>query len=356
MVLKLSDFTASCDSVAQATSFAVAALSDGDTLELSGGIIDIFPDKAFKKYYCISNNDRGEKSIAFPIIGKNNITLDGKGAQLVFHGNILPFVIDSCTNVTIKNLSIEYDYPRYAEAEIIEADEKKTVVRFDGKQFNCRVNYGKLTFFGEKGGDEYTAARPLCLEFEKATRAPSAFAPTYFACMEKPKSNGFLARMYRDVTAKELAENVIEFSGELGFVHTVGNYLVYTYCGRAFPGIFVTDSKDVFLENIMLYRTTAMGVICQLSENITLDKVCATVKEDSENMVCVNADATHFVNCRGKITMRDCKFVNMMDDACNVHGIYLKDPKKDGKTLSVRDSDILSRWVSIFSAPETKFL
>jgi hypothetical protein len=35
-----------------------------------------------------------------------------------------------------------------------------------------------------------------------------------------------------------------------------------------------------------------------------------------------NADATHFVNCRGKLTIRNCKLVQTMDDSCNVHGIY----------------------------------
>ena len=36
------------------------------------------------------------------------------------------------------------------------------------------------------------------------------------------------------------------------------------------------------------------------------------------------ADATHFSQCRGKIISRGGLYENMMDDAINIHGVYLK--------------------------------
>jgi hypothetical protein len=36
------------------------------------------------------------------------------------------------------------------------------------------------------------------------------------------------------------------------------------------------------------------------------------------------ADATHFVNCKGNVTIERCLFENQLDDAANVHGIYAK--------------------------------
>lgn len=69
-----------------------------------------------------------------------------------------------------------------------------------------------------------------------------------------------------------------------------------------------------------------MGVICQLSENITLTGVTAVPSEG--RTLSVDADATHFVNCSGTIHMKDCRFESMMDDACNIHGIYMPVVKK----------------------------
>ncbi|MDY6313667.1 MAG: hypothetical protein SPL89_00650 [Clostridia bacterium] len=69
-----------------------------------------------------------------------------------------------------------------------------------------------------------------------------------------------------------------------------------------------------------------MGVICQLSENITLTDVTAVPSEG--RTLSVDADATHFVNCSGTIHMKDYRFESMMDDACSIHGIYMPVVKK----------------------------
>ena len=43
-----------------------------------------------------------------------------------------------------------------------------------------------------------------------------------------------------------------------------------------------------------------------------------------KRIVSPTADATHFVNCRGKIEMEDCLFEQQKDDATNIHGLYAK--------------------------------
>lgn len=329
MIFNLSDFLAACEnSVSSALNFACKALNDGDTLALGGGRIDIYPDGAFRKYYCISNNDKGEKPIAFPLIGKKNITVDGGGAQLIFHGEIMPFAVDACENVTVKNLSVDYACPMYAQALIVESDEKHTVLQFDGKDFFCKVKNGNLCFYSENDSWEKTVESSLCIEFDPQKRAPMPYAPTYFLYTGKEKEHGFLSCMFRDHSAKQLDENLIEICDCPGVVHTAGNYLVMTYIGRDYPGVFVNESKNIRISNLRLYNTVSMGIICQLSENISLEKVTADVREGSGRVLSTDADATHFVNCRGKISITDCKFVSMMDDACNIHGIYLKAPEK----------------------------
>ena len=41
-------------------------------------------------------------------------------------------------------------------------------------------------------------------------------------------------------------------------------------------------------------------------------------------MITTTADATHFCNCRGTVLIEECVFENMLDDATNVHGSYVR--------------------------------
>ena len=302
---------------------AVRQLEEGDTLLLDKGTYHLYPDGAEIKEYYISNNDGGTKPVAFPLIGKKSVTIDGGGSELIFHGHILPFAIDHSENLIVKNLSIDYHHPLYAQAEILESDERHCVLRFDGKEFFCRVDEeGHFGYYSKEDGWEFSALRHnLSLEFSP-DGIPLYNGRPYFAYCGEPCDHGFLSRMFRHVTLEEKEKNVIVMHGENLVVHTPGNYLIMTYSTREYPGIFVTDSHNVTLSDIHLYHTASMGVIAQTTENITLRHIVAEPRQGSGRLLSVAADATHFVNCRGKITMSDCKFVQMMDDACNIHGIY----------------------------------
>lgn len=312
---------------------AVESLQDGDVLYLGGGRLEITPDGAFRKDYCISNNDRGEKPIVFPLLEKKNVVIDGEGADMIFCGDVLPFAIDRSEKITIQNLSIDYRFPQYGQAKIVEADENHTVLELDGAQFFCRVaTDGGLCFYSEDDGWEHPSNQPFCLEFDAKTKAPSDHLPPYFAYAGSETDHGFMRSMFRDVTFRQLGENRIGMYGALGFTHTPGNFLVMMHSDRKFPGIFVNEADDVTVRDVRLYHTLAMGVICQLSRNLTLERVIADVRENAGRLLSLNADATHFVNCRGKIVLHGCRFVKMMDDAGNFHGILLNQVRKIDET------------------------
>ena len=360
---------------------ALSTMNDGDTLSLDGKTLHLYPEGAYRAFYAISNNDAGEKPIAFPLIGRQGITIDGgitiedgiavedgttvengttienggddgdsARARLIFHGRVLPFAIDRSEDITVRNITIDYASPYYAQPKIVEADETHTVLHFDSKECGCRVKDGKFCFYSRVDGWEHVCDNALSLEFSPvssvsdilphkthAKAVPSAVKPPYFPYCGEKKDHGFLGGMFRDVTLIERAPDLIEMRGALEFVHTVGASLVMTHATREFPGVFITDAKNVKLKDVRLTYTSSMGVIAQTSENLYLEHVTAEVDEGSERVLSVNADAVHFVNCRGDIVMQHCKFTNMMDDACNIHGIYgiLRGISGDGRELSV---------------------
>lgn len=304
---------------------ALADLKDGQTLKLGGGSLHFYADGTARHYYCISNNDKGHKQIVFPLLGKRDIIIDGEGAELIFHGEILPFAVDGCEHVTIRNLKVDYASPMYVQAQIVAAGKDYYELQFDQEQFHYRQRDGKIWISNDEDGWEQELRHCLTVEMDAKTQAPAPYKPEYITETESSTDNGFLSDLFHPMSYRDLGNGRLAVHGDAGFDYQVGNYWVGTFhYNRKNPGIFLHQSRDVTLRDIELYHTLAMGVIAQLCENVTLERVNTVPREGSGRLLSVCADSTHFVNCRGTIRVTGCKFTNMLDDAMNVHGIYHK--------------------------------
>ncbi len=349
MTIHLKNYLSLCDGkdVVPAICAALADTHSGDTLCLGGGLLHLYPTHAVRHPYYVSNNDYSVKNIAFDLQGKKNITIDGEGAELMFHGHVTPFVLDNAEYITLKNFRIDYRNPFYIQARITDAGENFTELTFDGDTFACKLKDGKLCFYSPEDGWESLENRVLVTEFDDSGR-PSPYLGPYFTVLGDIEKD-FLAGMYRYFTAEESAPNTIRLTGRIGYTHTIGNWWVCTFGGRHNPGIFLTESKNIMLQDIDLYHTAAMGVIGQCSENITLERVRAMTRPNSGRVLSVSADATHFVNCSGKITLRDCSFTSMLDDAGNFHGIYTIVKKQETEhTLSLTFGHPQQRGIQLY--------
>ncbi len=297
---------------------AVNSVKSGDTLNLGGGELHFYPEFATSAEYFVPNNDGSRKPIAFLIKNLKNITIDGEGAKLVFHGRMSPFIFDNSENITLKNLSIDYAEPMYFEGKITDAGENFVEMEYDDKIFHVDVEEGNLRFYGE--GWENKTYKVLVNEFDPEIKGPAVGTPTYFANVSGIEDKTFMAFLHRYLKASKPAENLLRLEGNIKYTHKVGRYWLCTHNDRKYPGIYVTECKDVTIENVLLTHTLSMGVIASLTENITLKEVSALPGEG--RLLSVDADATHFVNCTGLIHITGCRFESMMDDAVNIHGIY----------------------------------
>lgn len=328
MLIKLNDykhlFIDDDATLALQEALIACARNPGATLKLGGGTLHFYKKFAFEKEYYISNNDYSKKSIIFPLIGMKDITIDGEGAELLFHGTVLPFVIDNSQNITITNLSVDYPHPFFFQAKITAADEHSLELTYDTEEFSAEIRNHEMVFFSKNDGWEMAKDKLLACECEADTKAPSAYISPYFAYFKDADDGSFLSSMYRYVKPEQLAPGKIRFTGELKHKHTVGNMWVCTFSGRENPGIFGNRSKNIQIKNVTLYHTASMGVICQLCENVTMEKLSTVIRPDSGRYLSVNADSTHFVNCTGAIVYESCIFTNMLDDAGNTHGNYTR--------------------------------
>jgi hypothetical protein len=182
-------------------------------------------------------------------------------------------------------------------------------------EYPYTVNNNKLMFVGDQvigkdnGGEPKRITYPFwhLLEFDATRHEPAQTGRDYLNV--------------QNMMVKELKAGVVRiFFPKLN--GTVGNTMVFNATDRLVPAFTISDSKDVDFSGLTIFHAGGVGIIAQRSNNIMVDKV--KVVAPAGRMVSTVADATHFVNCGGKITLQNSVFESMMDDATNIHGIYVK--------------------------------
>ncbi len=296
-----------------------------------------FKGDYIKKEFYPSNNDGSVKSIAFLIENEEDVILDGEGKTFEFSDGVSPFVLNGCKNVVLRNLNIDYIHPQHLEGEVVLVEEGRFLLKpVDG--FDFSVENG---IFKSLTGDKLSLhGRLFCQEFDPVRRAP--YANTGYMYIQCVTAENSYDESETFVTPAYLSANgdCVEFRLKEGYkgrfnVH-LGGRLVIMLKDRQCSGIFINDCQNIRVEDVNIYRSPSMGVICQLSENVFLHNVNVGVKEGRGDVLSSNADATHFVNCSGKIELTDCSFYNMLDDGCNIHGIYGKVEGVEGNSATVR--------------------
>jgi hypothetical protein len=278
---------------------------DGEVIRFEPGEYHFYSGFAFEKYYYISNNRHGLKHIAFPIIGKKNVTIDGTGANFIFHGEIIPFAVEDSEDVTLKNFSIDWVRPFYSQGEVAGVEPDGVTVQIDRNRYPYRVENDRIVFEGE--GWE-SPLKEGVFEVDAETRAPAYL------------SGDSLRLGFPDSLAvREVGSNQILLTDAFPHVPKIGNSLIFRHYLRNCPGIFLKQSKYIQLEDVTLYHAGGMGVIGQFCENVTLSR--CRVSPAAGRIFSVMVDATHFVNCRGDILLEDSLFEGQLDDPSNVHGI-----------------------------------
>lgn len=272
------------------------------------------PDFAPEKYVFTSNNDEGLKRFAFQLSGMSNLEIDGQGSTFMFDGYVCPFLLDSSKQISIKNFSIDYKRTFHSEGIIVAVYKDSLDVSFSA-DYPYMVNNNKLLFTGnqiigkDNAGDPKRVIYPFwhLLEFDAVKREPAPYALDYLNV--------------QNMIVKELKPGVVRiFFPRL--TGKVGNTLVFNATDRMVSAFTVSKSQDLNFTNLTLYHAGGMGIMAQHSKNITLNNV--NIMAAPGRMLSLVADATHFVNCSGQITMQNCKFESQMDDATNIHGIYVK--------------------------------
>lgn len=269
---------------------------------------------AEEAYLFISNNDEGLKRVIFPLVGFEGLTIDGQGSEFIFHGFINPFVVEDSSNIRFQNFSIDFSRPFHSEGIIVDSEGTSTVVEIP-EAYPYQVHNGLLIF---KAGDQ--EEQPLTtvtkgaiygsshiLEFDTEKRETAFMVRDYYF-------KGTVSYPAQALQGRKVRLNIPNLRG------TPGNTLVFGPNHRKHPGFVLTNSHNIHFESVTLHHAGGMGILGQLSRNISINNCKVTPSHG--RMLSTTADATHFVNCTGYIKLTNNVFQNQKDDATNIHGIY----------------------------------
>lgn len=297
------------------------------TIEFAPGVYHFYPSQKIQREYYISNHDQDNpKFVGIALENTQNITIDGKGSQFVFHGVMLPLSILNTQNCTIKNLSIDFENPHIFQIEIVENNGTAGMAFRPAEWVKYRITQDSIF---EAYGEGWTARPNSGIAFEKNTRhivynsSDLSYSTKGIYKLKKDK--------YADKGEILYAPNWKDEKKTL----LPGTIVAMRTWERPTPGVFVSNSKDIILNNIKVHYARGMGLLAQITENITLDGFSVCLKgDDDKRFFTTQADATHFSGCKGKIVSVNGLYEGMMDDAINVHGTYLKVVKRiDDHTL-----------------------
>lgn len=272
------------------------------------GEYHFYPDGAqLKEYFESNTTDFNPKVCAFVFEKVNNLVIDGRGSRLIFHEQIQPFTFDSCNNIVLKNLSIDWEQPLTAQAEILKVTDHFIELGIDEKQYPYRIEDGKM-FFNESRRDRKEWQSTM--EFDRDGRY----------VVPKTGDDGCLGENWYNYEAVATMPGIFRLNNKFMRKPAKGNYLVFRHSTRAHAGIFISDSKNISVQNLNLFHATGLGILAQFSEDLTFDTYRAVPNPAKNRYFGGGDDGLQVSNCKGQITVRNCEFAGLMDDPINVHG------------------------------------
>lgn len=272
------------------------------------GVYNFSSDYATQADYYLSNTDV-ENPRKFSIFIKNmqNIIIDGSGSQFIYAGQTAPFGVDASSDITIKNVDIDWEIPLSAEGYVIKSSKDFVDMKIDKEQFPHYVRDSTLIFKGENWEVDNKVSNQFC-EFDATT--------TKFAYRTGDK---FSSNKSEDMG------DYIRFYGQFDPIPKVGNFGVLRHSKRLNPAMFFNKTLNINIQNVTVHNSGGLGILCQFCDTINVKNVnFRPNREKGRRVLCGHDDGIHLSNNKGEITVEQCSFYGLMDDPINVHGTSLR--------------------------------
>jgi polygalacturonase len=215
--------------------------------------------------------------------GASGVTIDAKGARLLFDGWGEPVSVVGASDVAIKGLTIDYKRRGWSGGQ---------VTAVGRGWFEARIN-----------PDTPVTARAAMPRVQFWDRQAHRIIGEGYPRRVEPAGAGKLR-----VFAGDLPDKIL--GSQVGLMHT--------YHFR--PAILIQDSARVRIEGVTIHSQPGMGIVAHRCHDVTFSGL--RVVPPPGGHFSTNTDATHLTSCTGLIRIENSLFEAHGDDATNIHGYY----------------------------------
>src|SRR5258708_19055428 len=136
------------------------------------GRYDLYADSAVKKEYFISNTSSETecpskvKTIGILLEDMKDLTIEGEGSLLLFHGKMITFALDHGERIVLRDLAVDFERPTMSEFTIIRSTPAVVEVQVHPDSW-YRLDSGRLVWYGEG----WIAKDHHCIRVDTVTHA-----------------------------------------------------------------------------------------------------------------------------------------------------------------------------------------
>ncbi|MFA5204970.1 MAG: hypothetical protein WC708_11265 [Lentisphaeria bacterium] len=294
------------------------------------------PEGTTTKEVLTAHLTKGPKHVVFELNQIEKVTIDGNGAEFLFSDRMFPFALWGCRDVTLKNFTIDFTFPRYCQGEVIASDEIGFELAIDNTLFKITVDgAGHVHFWS--GSDSFCSTQlPILLGNVVFGKPPWDYVFSGADSLSRENLPTGYIETDAVATAQGVRFNYRKDSRKLVF--PLHESLIFCYEPRANINILAARCKNVRVENVKIYRGGGMGIVAECTENFTADGVKIKVRPGRTECRSTTADGMFFTQCSGTVMVRNCEISETLDDALNIHGFYtMIQTVKDERTLRIVD-------------------
>jgi len=313
--------------------------------------------------------------IAILIEDIKDLTVDGQGSKMLFHDFTSPISIMRSENILVQNMNIDRINPNSVAFTVEEVPTPETRIVHISENANYRIEReGNNDFIriNHRGTDETTKGDWMVMEFQTNLRGATPtqtfwqwlpcrahdFNDRYVALNSRFLQHHFFTGssrrsedvpetshdkcLFRDAIAfKDLGNNRIAITypsatttqtfrlgqpNEATVTRTPpepGFIIEYSCAARYSEAIFITESKDVVVNNIKFGYAQAWGTVTQMNHNLTFRNIDWSTYPGTARINSSSADTMQLVGTRGNLIVENSYFGPSSDDPINAHGNYL---------------------------------
>lgn len=259
--------------------------------------------------------------VLFNLKNVQNLKLEGNGARFVISGKVTNAAIQSCEDIEINNIEIDYDNPDLHELKVVhigshfvdfEVDEKSTYEFKKGKFYFIGTGY---------------KTNPL-----------KEYRTAWHLSRVRAEDINTIKRVRNIVSTAFKIKDLGDRKIRIYYLKPFGFKMGDRYCifgrRRQHAGIFVDKTKNLTLNNVAQRFNYSLAFVAQDTENITLNGLDFTPAKG--RLMSSAADFLQVCMCRGKVSITNSKFEGACDDCLNVHGVHFKIVKVENDTIIVK--------------------